>query len=139
MDEKNYKSIIQEYEELLTLVEVVKNDLPSIKQFQEETLSLITNGKKEISKSVENERRRFEEVLRKAILEIQEQEKTALESIDRTVLEKAATAIDDLKKCEEGLSVSESKVAELTERFERALSQVDNATETLHVLNAIIF
>ena len=28
MDEKNYKSIIQEYEELLTLVEVVKNDLP---------------------------------------------------------------------------------------------------------------
>ena len=131
MDEKNYKSIIQEYEELLTLVEVVKEDLPSIKHFQEETLSLITNGKKEISKAVENERKRFEEVLRKAILEIQEQEKIALDSIDRTVLEKAATAIDDLKKCEEGLSVSESKVAELTERFERALSQVDNATETL--------
>ena len=42
MDEKNYKSIIQEYEELLTLVEVVKSDVPSIKRFQEETLSLIT-------------------------------------------------------------------------------------------------
>ena len=63
MDEKNYKSIIQEYEELLTLVEVVKNDLPSIKRFQEDTLSLIVNSKKEISKSVENERKNFEKVL----------------------------------------------------------------------------
>ena len=131
MDEKNYKSIIQEYEELLTLVEVVKNDLPSIKRFQEDTLSLIVNSKKEISKSVENERKNFEKVLQKAILEIQKQEKTALESIDHTVLKKAATAVDDLKKCEEGLRDSESKVAELTERFEKALNQVDNATKTL--------
>ena len=131
MDEKNYKSIIQEYEELLTLVEVVKNDLPSIKRFQEDTLSLIVNSKKEISKSVENERKNFEKVLQKAILEIQKQEKTALESIDHTVLKKAATAVDDLKKCEEGLRDSEGKVAELTERFEKALNQVDNATKTL--------
>ena len=50
MDEKNYKSIIQEYEELLTLVEVVKNDLPVLNSFRKKPFLLLLMAKKKYPK-----------------------------------------------------------------------------------------